>query len=206
MLDSGMGIALDLLHTYTDDDIAELSRRNPETMFERLSDGRLLVSPPNGWIGGSRNARLTTALGIWNDRAGGGGLTFDSSAGFTLPDKALLAPDAAWLSAANVARLKILQPEDTFAPVCPNLAIEILSPSDRLTIAHRKIDTYIRNGAACAILIDPERGAVEVTTAAGTQMYERPESIVIGTDLLAGATEPLVLDMRPLLEDQRETR
>jgi hypothetical protein len=43
-----MGIRLDLLHRVTDEELWELSERNPGYQFERTADGRLIVTPTGG--------------------------------------------------------------------------------------------------------------------------------------------------------------
>jgi Uma2 family endonuclease len=194
-----MAIELDLLHSYSDDDIEELSRRNPELCFERTSDGRLLVSPPSGWIGGGRELSLGARLFAWNERAGGGGYVFGPSAGFTLPDRALLAPDASWMSAEKLALLRVLQPEDKFAPVCPELVFEVVSESDRPIAVRRKIETYVRNGALCAVLIDPDERVVEMSQPVALHVaVADPHRLTIPLDALPGATEPLEINLDEL--------
>ena len=195
----GMPIALDMLHRFSDDEIEQLSRRNPNYAFERLPEGELLVSPPMGYRGGHREARLVQRLMTWSDRAGGGGEGFGPSTGFTLPDGALLSPDAAWLDAERYAELQKEQPLNKFAPVCPTIAFEIVSPSDILAVLRRKIESYVRNGAKRAILIDPERRWVEVSS---KEMLHAPladpANFTILLEALPGATEPLRLDLLEL--------
>jgi Uma2 family endonuclease len=193
-----MAMGLDLLHRYSDDEIAELCRRNPEYEFERMPDGQLIVSPPASWYGGSREARLLLQLGIWNARAGGGGEVFSPSTGFTLPDGALFAPDAAWLDAERFAALRG-QPRNKFARVCPTLAFELVSASDRLLLVRRKIEIYVRNGVTRAVMIDPERRLVEVSGADRLHVpWEGSPLLAIPRDALPGATEPLQIDLNEL--------
>ena len=195
----GMPIALDMLHRFSDDEIEQLSRRNPNYAFERLPEGELLVSPPLGWQGGRDELRLGRRLADWNDRAGGGGEVFGPSTGFTLPDGALLSPDAAWLDAARYAELQQKQPLNKFAPVCPTIAFEIVSPSDLISVLRRKIESYVRNGATRAILIDPERRFVEVSSKDALHAtLADPAAFTIPLKALPGATEPIHLDLSEL--------
>ena len=199
MVDYAMAIALDMLHRYSDSELEELSRRNPDYLFERRPEGELLVTPPMGWIGGKREATLLIRLGEWSDRWGGGGQVFSPSAGFTLPSGALLAPDAAWLDAGRYAELCVAQPLDKFAPVCPTLAFELVSASDRILLVRRKIEAYILNGASRAVLIDPERRVVEVSAAAALHApLTDPTTLTIPIEALPGATEPFHLDVEEL--------
>jgi Uma2 family endonuclease len=163
VVDYGVVYPIEFPKRMSDVDIEELSRRNPGLCFERTSRGELLVSPPAGWETSRSNVKLTTQLDAWNQRAGGGGEVFGPDGGFRLPDGTLFAPDAAWLGASRFALLRELEPRNKYAPVCPDLAFELASPSDRLPFIRRKIATYLRNGASCAILIDPEKRVVEVS-------------------------------------------
>ena len=52
---------------------------------------------PAGSQSGRRNALLTQRLANWAEMDGSGVL-FDSSAGFTFPNRAIRAPDASWIS------------------------------------------------------------------------------------------------------------
>jgi Uma2 family endonuclease len=56
---------------------------------------------------------------------------FDSSTGFTLPNKADRSPDASWV---EKSRWSALTPEqrEKFIPLCPDFVIELVSPSDSL--------------------------------------------------------------------------
>ncbi len=198
MVDYGMAMGLDLLHRYSDEEIAELCRRNPPYEFERMPDGQLIVSPPASWFAGSREARLLGQVFAWNSRAGGGGEVFSPSAGFTLPDGALFAPDAAWLDAESFAELR-RQPRNKFARISPTLVFELVSPSDRLLLVRRKIEIYIRNGAARAVMIDPERRLVEISSANNLHVpWTDPSRLTIERDALPGATEPLQVDLGEL--------
>ncbi len=68
---------------------------NPELRLELTAEGDLIVMPPTGVETGRRNSRITQRLLNWAD--GAGGVVFDSSTGFTLPNGAKRSPDAAWI-------------------------------------------------------------------------------------------------------------
>ena len=58
-----------------------------------------------------------------------------------------------------------------FAPLCPDLVVELVSPSDDgprgLTALRRKMEVYQGNGAQLGWLLIPEQQAVEVWPAQG---------------------------------------
>jgi Uma2 family endonuclease len=153
-----VAISLRLAAPPDDDQILELSRRNPGYQFERSAAGELIVAPASSEAG-RRGAALALQLGRWAERAGG--VVFDSSAGFHLPDGSLLSPDAAWVPKERWAALTPAQ-QDSFAPLCPDAVFEIASKSDTVARLQAKMRVYLANGARLAVLIDPQRNLVEV--------------------------------------------
>lgn len=73
----------------TDEQFFQFCQINRNYRIERNSNGELLVMPPAGSETGHYNAKLTQQLGNWSDEDGTG-IDFDSSAGFILPNGALL--------------------------------------------------------------------------------------------------------------------
>ena len=77
----------------------------------------------------------------------------------------MLSPDA---SLVALDRWQTLTPEERrgFAPLCPDLVVELASPSDEgprsLTALRRKMAAYQRNGARLGWLLIPAERAVEV--------------------------------------------
>ena len=124
-----MGIRLDLLHRVTDEELRELSERNPGYQFERTADGRLLVTP-TGLASGRRSLKVAYQLERWNERTRLG-VVFDSSTGFRLPDGSLLSPDASWVRRERWEALSPQQREG-FGPFCPDAVFEVRSASQSL--------------------------------------------------------------------------
>jgi Uma2 family endonuclease len=186
----------------TDDEILELSRANPLFRFERSSDGEIIMSPPSGAESGVQTAELNRQLGNWN-REKGGGTLFDSQTGFTLPDGALLSPDAAWLAPGRFEALD-RGTRKKFAPLCPDLVFEVLSPSDSIPATRRKIETYMRNGASCVVLLNPFDCSVEVSSREGDpKRLVDPARLTIPRRLLPGARGDLTLDLGDIFGDSR---
>ncbi len=79
-------------------DFVELATANQNLRLERTAKGELIVNPPTGWETGNRNAKITYQLVKWVEELGGGGIAFDSSTGFSLPNGADRSPDASWVS------------------------------------------------------------------------------------------------------------
>lgn len=141
-----------------DDGIIALEESHQLFLFERFSDGTLLVTPPAGWSGGVANVELLRQVSSWV-RANNAGVVLGANGGVGFPDGALLAPDATFFSRA---RWNAMDRTRTFATAQPDAVFEVLSKTDRITSTRRKMQTYLRNGVTLAVLIDCSRRHVYV--------------------------------------------
>ena len=161
-----------------------LCQDNPDLRLELTSTGELIVMPPAGSASGLRNCVLNQQLSNWV-QIDGTGIAFDSSTGFTLPNGAVRSPDASWLQLSRWAALTEDEKEG-FAPLCPDFAVELRSPSDSLTQLQNKMHEYIANGAKLAWLIDPLKRRVWVYRPdSEPEVMEDPET-VSGEPVLPG--------------------
>ena len=161
-------ITLPLIHSgslrLTPEQFAELCQANPDAVLELAADGSLICMTPTGGDTGARNADLAFQIQAWA-RATGSWKAFDSSTGFRLPDDSVLSPDA---SLVALDRWQALSTEQRrgFAPFCPDLVVELASPSDEgprgLTALRQKMAAYQRNGARLGWLLIPAERAVEI--------------------------------------------
>ena len=137
----------------TDDQLFELCQINQELWIERTAEGDLVITAPEGWETGNRGANLVTLLTQWAWQDGTG-VTTGSSAGYLLPNRAMRAPDAAWVLRSRLASLTPEQ-KQRFLPLCPDfVVVEIRSPSDRLSIVRAKMQESLDNGASLGWLFD----------------------------------------------------
>ncbi len=144
----------------TEEEFRELSTKNPELRFERLATGEVTIMPPTGGSTGARNASISGQLWQWNDQFRLGE-AFDSSTGFRLPNGANRSPDAAWIALERWEGLTD-EERERFVPLCPDLVVELRSPSDELEPLRGKMREYTANGAQLGWLIDPKNRQVEV--------------------------------------------
>ncbi len=89
-----------------------------------------------------------------------GGKVYGAAAGFRLPDKSVLGPDASWISAERLAVLTEEETDRAFWRICPEVVVEVMSEWDRWSDLMRKLKRYIENGASYAVAVDPERRRV----------------------------------------------
>ena len=162
----------------------EFCQANRDLRMELTCQGDLIVMPPTGSKSGHRNFTLTAQLGLWA-QADATGLGFDSSAGFTLPNGAVRAPDLAWI---RRDRWEALSPDEQeeFAPICPDFVVELLSRTDRLAIVQDKMQEYLANGVQLGWLIDPRAKTVYVYRPAKAVVCLSAPETVSGEPLLPG--------------------
>lgn len=188
----------------TPEQFALVCEANPDAVLELAADGQLITMTPTGGETGRRNTRLLARLQVWADRHGGWEV-FDSSSGFRLADGSVLSPDA---SLVRLERWQALSPEQRrgFPPLCPDLVIELASPSDSgprgSEALRRKMAAYQANGAQLGWLLVPDQRAVEIwqpaPEAGGSAEPQRLENAtrLEGGDVLPG----LVLELQEIWE------
>lgn len=139
---------------------SEFCLANRDLRIERAASGEVIIMPPAFADTGNRNIKIGQQLANWADQDGTGE-TFDSSAGFTLPNGATRSPDASWI---ELERWNALTEEQkaSFAPICPDFIIELRSASDTLTGLQDKMEEYIANGASLGWLIDRKNRSVHI--------------------------------------------
>lgn len=99
---------------------------------------------PTGGSTSIRNTRLWMRLQLWADRQGDWKV-FDSSAGFLLPDGSVRSPDASLVQLERWQALSEAE-RDGFPPLCPELVVELASPSDEPQALRKKMAAYMANG------------------------------------------------------------
>jgi Uma2 family endonuclease len=178
----------------SDDDYYEFCLANPNVWFERNAQGEILIVPPVGIESDNRNLNISTQLNNWA-RRDGRGKAFGPTGEFILPSGAAYAPDAAWVSNARLATLSKAQLKK-FVRLVPEFVVEILSPSDRLSAAKKKMAEWMANGVALGWLIDGDRQAIYVYRPgqAEPQKLERRINKISGE----GPVEGFVLELEDI--------
>lgn len=181
-------ITLDLnrIIKLTEEQFYLLCQENPDLKLERNAKGELIVMPPTGGETGKRNVKLIVQLALWNEQTQLGEV-FDSSTGFTLPNKADRSPDVSWV---EKSRWEALTPQqrEKFIPLCPDFVIEVLSPSDSLKKTQDKMQEYIDNGCRLGLLINRKKQQVEIyRPEREVEVLQAPQTILV-EDVLPGFT------------------
>lgn len=125
-----------------------------------LIKGELLTMPPPSFPHGTVLINVAVLLGTYVKSKNLGVLTAES--GFKLendPDT-VLAPDVSF-----TARERVGIRSEGYRPTPPDLAIEVLSPSDRKTQVDRKTALWLELGAKSVWNVNPKKRTVEVCRA-----------------------------------------
>jgi Uma2 family endonuclease len=181
------GMEIDLgegARTFSDEEFLDFCRRNPDARIERNSDGEIEIMAPAHTETGAMNSSLSALIWLWA-KEDGSGRAFESSTGFTLPNKALRSPDASWISNR---RWNALSDEDRagFARICPDFVIELRSQSDTVRKLKTKMIEYIENGSSLGWLIDPIERKVHIYKPDAAQEILDDPAEVSGEPLLTG--------------------
>jgi Uma2 family endonuclease len=168
----------------TEEEFEQICRVNRDLRLERTAKGELIVMPPTGGETGRRNLGLAAQLWNWS-QSNSLGIAFDSSTGFTLPNGAIRSPDASWVALERWQALTPLQ-RRKFIPLCPDFAIELLSPTDELRDTQAKMQEYLANGLRLGWLINPDSKQVEIyRPGQPVEILQNPASLS-GENVLTG--------------------
>jgi len=168
----------------TDEELMRFCAANEMVRVERDANGELILMSPSGSGTGRTNSELIYQLAAWA-RETNSGATFDSNAGFTLPDGSMRSPDAAWIAWPRWNALS-KEEQEGFAPICPEFVIVLRSPSDGLSELQVKMQLWVANGAEVAWLVDPSRKVVEVYRPGRQAEVVEGGSVVEGDGPVAG--------------------
>jgi Uma2 family endonuclease len=185
-------INLDPILKLNKEQFYELCAANPDLKLERNANGELVIMPPTGGETSAWNADINLDLGMWN-RQQRSGKVFDSSGGFSLPQGSERSPDAAWIP---LEKWNALSPEQRkkFLPLCPDFAIELLSPTDSWMKGLAKMQEYQDNGCRLGWLIDPESKRVAIYRLGQTPEILNAPASLSGEEVLQG----FVLNLEPI--------
>lgn len=161
----------------------------PDGYRYNLIRGELIRSPYMVWGQGLAASTIGWRIGGYVDehRLGAG---FAAGTGFILardPDT-VLAPDFGYVRAE---RLTPDLPEDEFLPFAPDLAVQVVSPTDVMTEINDKVVNYIDAGAELVWIVDPWQRVVTVYHSDGSAQVVREGDEIDGGDVLPGFSLPV---------------
>ncbi len=172
--------------TLTSAQFEHLCQANPDVKLERTPTGELVIMSPTGGETGKQNIELAADFVIWNRHAKLGVL-FDSSTCFKLPGGGERSPDIAWV---RQAQWNALTPEQQrkFPPLCPDFVLELLSPTDNLTLTQAKMQEYLNSGTQLGWLLNPDEKQAEIYRPGQPVDVLHSPPTLSGESVLAGFT------------------
>lgn len=169
---------------FDDGELYDFCRANDSLKFERDSKGNIIIMALTGGKTGRLNMELSAELTLWNRRWKLGEV-FDSSTGFRLPSGAVRSPDCAWIGRERWQALTDEQ-QEKFIPLCPDFVIELMSQSDSLADAQRKMqEEWLGNGCLLAWLIDVKNKTTYIYRPnAATEIIQGFDYVMNGENIL----------------------
>jgi Uma2 family endonuclease len=161
-----------------------LAPTKPETEWVR---GRALQKVSPTYSHAALQRLLGTALGTWADDGGHGRVGTEWRFRVAPPGQLVrpLVPDVAYLAYETLSR--DASPEEFEVPLgAPTLAIEILSPDDRVRDVADKIETYLAAGCAAVLVALPAASQIEVHERSSTRVLRTGD--VLELTVLPGFT------------------
>lgn len=143
---------------FTADDAWEMAQDN-DKHFE-LIEGVIFHMAPTGFLHGTTTSNLTVFLGIHINKHKLGIITA-AETGYRLADNTVIAPDIAFIRADRVPK----DPVEGFVPLAPDLAVEVMSPSNNASEMSRKIDLLMQHGTQVVWIVHPKTKTIDVYSA-----------------------------------------
>lgn len=180
----------------TDDELFEFCVINKDLRIERDANLNIIIMAPVGGASGFFEKKI----GYWIEHwliTNNAGISFSSSTGFLLPNGAMRAPDASWLSNERWATVPN-EDKEKFLPVVPDFIVEVRSNTDTLKGTKEKMEEWIENGAQLAWLIDKKNEQTFIYRADGTiEKVVGFDKKLSGEDVLKGFELDLSLLVMP---------
>jgi Uma2 family endonuclease len=132
---------------------------NDDFRYE-LVKGELVKMSPTGGKHGILTIRLGAAL-VQHVEANNLGEAFGAETGFILSTKpdTVRAPDVAFVSRERIPPGDF---PEKFWPGAPDLAVEVLSPSDTLYGVEEKIEEYLEAGVKLVWIVNPKKRTITI--------------------------------------------
>ncbi|MGH7551076.1 MAG: Uma2 family endonuclease [Gemmatimonadota bacterium] len=169
--------------------IEEFERQPESELRTELVRGRVVREPPAAGDHGHLCADVAYHLKGYTEEHGGG-IVFGAETGFVLFEDppTVRAPDAAFVAAERVPPREL---RTGFWRLAPDLAVEIVSPSNTRAEMEAKVSDYLEAGTRLVWILDQRARTVtvhrpgeEIRLLTGTQVLD-------GGDILAGFRLPL---------------
>lgn len=169
--------------TMTADEFAQ----SPFAETHELIRGELYPNMPSG----SRHGIITNRLNrfvsnfVFDNQLGE---VFAAETGFQLNERTLVGADIAFVGKEKLAQFGV---PDAFFPTAPDLAVEVVSPSNTSDEIATKVEDYLAAGSRLVWIVYPKRKVVVVYRPNNTVGFLHESDELDGEDVLPGFRCPL---------------
>ncbi len=147
-----------------------------------LIRGEVVEVAPTGLSHGAVTSRAAALLRAFVDSQGSGEVV-GAETGFWLGPHTLRGADCAYVSAE---KMQSVQEPDKYAPFAPDLAVEVVSPTDNAADIRDKVDLYRAAGTRLVWVVYPSLRKVDVYLPGGTSHQAGEGDVLDGGDVLPG--------------------
>jgi Uma2 family endonuclease len=156
--------------------------------FELIEGVLIEMTPPSmkhGHIAGRIYGKIFIYL-----EANPIGLAFGDNVGYRLHSKTIFVPDVSFVAQSN-----LIIPLPEISPIAPDLAVEILSPSNTFKEISFKIESYLHYGTKIVWIVHPDDEMVDVWRmmpdgSLNKRAFKKGDSLS-GEDVLPNFTLPI---------------
>jgi Uma2 family endonuclease len=155
----------------------ELMNIDDEPNRHELIKGELLTMAPIGYPHGTTTVNLSTLLHNYVKANNLGVLAVELGFKLETDPDTVLGPDISF-----IARERVGTPSEGYVVGPPDLAVEVLSPSDRRSQVERKTSLWLELGAKSVWNVNPGKRTVEVVRADGERwLFHENDELVDDT-------------------------
>jgi Uma2 family endonuclease len=157
-----------------------------ESVRTELDEGQVIERPLLGFD----NAGLISDIGFFlygHVKPNRLGKLYGTNTGFQLTDDTVRAPDLSFVTAARRESIK----SKGFAKGAPDLAVQVISPSDSIRQLMRKVKQYFAAGTHTVWIVYPDEQEVQVLEASGTDRLLKGDDAIEAPELLPGFSVPI---------------
>ncbi len=157
---------------------------NQNRLFERRY-GEIIEATPSNTYSSGIGIAVASPLYLYV-KAHDLGFVSGEAGGFDITEDITYIPDVAFVSKAR----QVEPPRKTLNPIAPDLAVEVISPTNSASEIQRKVLDYLAAGTLLVWIVYPETRTVVVHTSAGARTLTEADTLD-GGDVLPGFTLPV---------------